>query len=937
MKKYAFLFTLAWVGLCIAANAQIVYTEPAFPSENDKVTVFFDATKGTAGLRDCNCEVYLHTGVITDQAPNQWRYVKTAWGVANPAWKMTKVADNLYSYELGPTVRDYYMVPAGEKVLKLAFVFRNGNGSVEGKETGGKDIFYELTAAGVFAAKLRSPQSGSTLLAKPGDILKVKAAASVNAELTLSDNGIPVKSITNAKELLHDITVSGSGTHLVEFSARVGNDTIASSFSYLITGSSIRQDPPTGARLGATRSGNDLFLMLNAKNKQNVFVVGDFSDWQLKPEFLMRNSLDGSKWWIELKNLPNGTFKYQYAIDGVLRIPDPHSLIVLDEKNDPYIPNLTYPNMPNYPSGKTTGLVSALELPEKPYNWELKNFSRPAKTDLVIYELLLRDFTAPSARNFQFVIDTLSYLKKLGVNAIQFMPLNEFNGNQSWGYDPVIHAALDKSYGTAESFKKLVDECHKAGIAVIVDVVFNHVTAEGPIAQLYPISASPYVNTVAKHPFNVFLDMNHESPETRAYADRSIEQWLEEYHIDGFRFDLSKGFTQNDSGSDVGKWGRYDASRIAILKHYTDVVTRTSPGAYAIMEHFADFSEEKEMTDYGMMVWQNANYNFGQAVIGAGNNGLNYTYWKKNGFQFPHAVTYAESHDEERNMYRALTFGLSSGTYDVRSLSTALRRSEAAAVFLLTVPGPKMIWQFGERGFDYSINDCGNGTISNNCRLSIKPPRWDYLEEPGRLRLFDVYRSLIDLKKNDPIFRDGEVSMYTGGAVKEVNLVSNEQNMVVFGNFDVREQLVYPDFPVTGKYYEYFTGDSLQVNTIDQNFTLQPGEYRIYTTKKLPKPIGGYKYYTSLSNPWAEEQEISVFPNPALDAERIQIALQLNTNAPITIDITDISGKVVQRISEGKKEAGYHQFDVAELPEKGVYFARIRSGNSIVSKKILRL
>ena len=937
MKKNTFLFTLIWVGFCIAANAQIVYTEPAFPSENDKVTVFFDATKGTAGLRDCNCDVYLHTGVVTDQAPNQWRYVKTSWGVANPAWQMTKIADNLYSYEIGPTVRDYYGVPSGEKVLKLAFVFRNGNGSAEGKETGGKDIFYNLTEPGVFVSKLISPAAGSSVLKKSGDVLQVKAASSVNAELTLKDNGSLIKTTPSARELIYEITVSGTGTHLVEFSARLGTDTISEYFSYLITQPVIRQDPPLGARLGATRSGNDLFLMLNAKDKQNVFVVGEFSDWQLKPEYLMRNSLDGSKWWIELKNLPNGIFKYQYAVDGSLRIPDPHSLVVLDERNDPYIPKATYTNIPTYPTGKTSGLVSTLELPEKVYNWEVKNFKRPAKTDLVIYELLVRDFTIPSSRNFQFVLDTLNYLKKLGVNAIQFMPLNEFNGNLSWGYDPVIHGALDKAYGPAETFKKLVDECHKAGIAVILDVVFNHVTSEGPIAQLYPVSASPYVNAVAKHPFNVFLDMNHESPETRAYVDRCIEQWLEEYHIDGFRFDLSKGFTQTDSGTDVGKWGRYDASRVAILKHYTDVVTRTSPDAYAIMEHFAEFKEEKEMTDYGMMVWQNANYNFGQAMVGGSNNGLNYTYYKKNGFQFPHAVTYAESHDEERNMYRALTFGLSSGNYDVKNLSTALRRAEAAAVFLLTVPGPKMIWQFGERGFDYSINDCGNGSINNGCRLSVKPARWDYLDDPNRVRLFDVYRSLIDLKKNDPIFRDGEVAMYTGGAVKEVNLVNNEQNMVVFGNFDVREQLVYPDFPVTGKYYEYFTGDSLQVNTIDQNFTLQPGEYRIYTTKKLPKPLGGYKYYTSVSNPWADEQDISIYPNPALDGESIQIALQLKTDAPITVDITDISGKVVQRISEGKKEAGYHQFEVRDLPEKGLFFARIRSGNSVVSKKLLRL
>ncbi|MFZ4542585.1 MAG: alpha-amylase family glycosyl hydrolase [Saprospiraceae bacterium] len=935
MIKNLLLSTLIWAVFCFIANAQLVFTEPVFPSENDKVTVYFDATKGNAGLKDCNCDVYLHTGVITDKGPNQWKYVKMTWGVADPAWKLEKVSDNLYKYELGPTVRDYYGVPAGEKAVKLAFVFRNGNGSAEGKDFGGKDIFYDLTDPGTFVARLISPQAGTSVLKNEGDVLQVKGATSVNAALTIKDNGTIIKTIPSARDLVHDITVAGAGIHQVEFIAQNGADSIKESFTYLITQQVIKQDPPFGAKPGATTAANDVFLMLNAKDKQNVFAVGDFSDWKLKPEYMMRNSLDGSKWWIELKNQPNGIFKYQYSVDGILRISDPHSEVILDEINDRNIPASSYPNIPSFPAGKTSGYVSILELPRPVYNWEVKDFTRPAKTDLVIYELLVRDFS--SQRNFQFVLDSLNYLKKLGVNAIQFMPVNEFNGNQSWGYDPTLHGALDKQYGSPSIFKKLVDECHKAGMAIILDVVFNHVSEKGPIAQLYSIAASPYVNAVAKHPYNVFLDMNHESPETRDYVDQCLKYWLEEYHIDGFRFDLSKGFTQVDSGSDVGKWGRYDASRIAILKHYTDVVNRTSPNAYAIMEHFADFTEEKEMTDYGMMVWQNANFNFGQAMVGGSNSSINYTYYKKNGFQFPHAVTYAESHDEERNMYRAITSGKSSSDYDIKNLPTALRRAEAAAVFLLTVPGPKMIWQFGERGFDYSINDCGNGTINNNCRLSIKPARWDYLDDPNRSRLFDVYRSLIDLKKKDPIFKDGEVTMYTGGFVKEINLVNNNQNMVVFGNFDVTEQTVFPDFPVTGKYYEYFTGDSLIVNAIDQNFTLRAGEYRIYTTKKLAKPIGGYKYYTSVTNTFTDEQDVLVYPNPSFEDEPLQITLDLNASANIVVEITDISGKVVRKLDEGKREAGNYRYEVDNLPGKGLYFARITSGNQVISKKLLKL
>lgn len=931
MKKILLLLSFSF-GIFFLAQAQI-YTEPTFPSENDKVTVYFDATKGSGGLKDCNCDVYVHTGVITS-AGGGWKYVKMQWGVANPDWKMTKVSANLYKYELAPTVRDYYSVPAGETVKQLAFVFRNANGSAEGKAEGAKDIFFDLNNNNAFVATLVTPSANATILKKSGETIEVKASANQNGKLTLKDNGLVIKEVSDGNELTHTITVTGTDAHQVEFIAEKNGNTVTQSFSYLVYQAVTVQDPPSAARLGAIQSGNDVTLMLNAKNKENVFVIGDFSDWKIKPENLMRQSIDGSKWWIELKNLPNGTFKYQYVVDGNIKIPDPHSEVILDENNDKSIPASSYPDLPSYPSGKTAGYVSILEIPRKAYNWQVTNFKRPERTDLVIYELLLRDFS--TQRNMQFAIDSLDYLKKLGVNAIQFMPINEFDNNQSWGYNPTLHHALDKYYASPDIFKKFVDECHKRGIAVILDVVFNHVSEKGPIAQLYPISNSPYVNAVAKHPFNVFLDMNHESPETRAYVDRCLQHWLEEYRIDGYRFDLSKGFTQVDSGSDVGKWGKYDPSRIAILEHYYNIIEQTSKGAYPILEHFGEFKEEKELTDKGMMVWQNANYSFGQAIMGFSGSGLNFTHYLKNGFQYPNAVTYAESHDEERNMYRALNFGNTVGNYSAKDLKTALRRSEAAALFLLGVPGPKMIWQFGELGFDYSINDCGNGTVNNNCRLSIKPSRWDYLEDPDRHRLFDVYRSMIDLKKTQPIFQSTDVTMFTGGNVKQLYLNDNTQKLIGVANFDLTEQIAYVDFPLIGKYYDYFTGDSLNVTALDQTLTLQPGEYRLYTTKKLPQPLGGYKYYTANKEISTQITDFQVYPNPTLLGEDSQIAFSLLQKSAVLLEITDLTGRVIRQIAKGELEAGQYQYTISQDLAVGTYIATLRVGHEVVSKRVLK-
>ena len=115
--------------------AQLIWADPVFPLDSEPVIIFFDATQGTGGLANCNCDVYLHTGVITDQStnPSDWKHVVTSWGVANDDWKMTPVSgqDNVYSYDFMPDIRNYYGVPMNEIIEQMAFVFRNANGSLE--------------------------------------------------------------------------------------------------------------------------------------------------------------------------------------------------------------------------------------------------------------------------------------------------------------------------------------------------------------------------------------------------------------------------------------------------------------------------------------------------------------------------------------------------------------------------------------------------------------------------------------------------------------------------------------------------------------------------------------------------------------------------------------------------------------------------------------
>ena len=114
---------------------------------------------------------------------------------------------------------------------------------------------------------------------------------------------------------------------------------------------------------------------------------------------------------------------------ALVKVADPYSTLILNYFDDPYIPASTYPNLPDYPEEGDTFEVSVLQTDQTPYNWQVTNFNKPKKEDLVVYEALIRDFD--SDRNFQDLIDRMDYFKNLNINAIELMPVMEFEGNES--------------------------------------------------------------------------------------------------------------------------------------------------------------------------------------------------------------------------------------------------------------------------------------------------------------------------------------------------------------------------------------------------------------------------------------------------------------------------------------------------------------------------
>lgn len=861
------------VAFCFAASliqAQLLSWSPDFIKETDgSVQITADASKGNKGLLNYTptTDVYVHIGVITSNSTNasDWKYSKFTWGSTNVLAQASSLGNNKWSFTINGGLRTFFgLSDPNEKILKIAILFRNGTGSAVLRNEDGSDMFIPVYEAGLkmrITSPFRHPKFDplpERIVKSVGETVAITAKSSQAAQLRLYFNGAQVgATVAGGTSVSASPVISAAGSQQIIAEA-IGGTTERDTFSFYVTPPTVVAALPPGLRDGINYSVDpgQATLVLYAPNKSNVRVIGDFTSWLDNVNYQMARTPDGLRYWTTVSGLTPGVeYAYQYLVDDTLPVADMYTEKVLDPWNDQYIPTANYPNLKPYPTGKTSGIVSVLQTNKPAYTWQVPNFTRPNKGNLVIYELLIRDFVA--TQRWKTVQDSLPYLKRLGISAIELMPVNEFEGNNSWGYNPDFYFAPDKNYGTENDFKDFVDECHKNGIAVIMDMALNHAFGLSPTVQMYfnratgkPAANSPWHNVDAKHPFNVGYDFNHESPATQYLVDRVIEHWLTNYKIDGFRWDLSKGFTQVFS-ADVNPWGNYDQSRVNIWKRIYDKMQAVSVGSYCILEHFADNSEEIALSNYGMMLWGNANHAYNEATMGyLGGSDFSHGIFTNRGWSNPNLVTYMESHDEERLMYKNEQFGNSTSgppPYSIKSVITGLRRNAMAACFWAMTPAPKMMWQFGELGYDSSINSCNNGQPPNNdCRTAPKPIKWDYLNNVNRKALYDVYAKLLALRKVPdylPAFTTSSISYSLGGAFKWMQVNTNALKIVVIGNFDIANQTLSITFPAAGTWYPYVKGGSKYDVTPThiatggaQSFTLVPGEYYVFLDRD-PTPL----------------------------------------------------------------------------------------------------
>ena len=928
LKRLFAILILALQVTCL--GAQMVYTDPALPVNGKPLKIYFNTSlvESYASFKNYTGDVYAHTGVTTKLG--DWKYViGTAWADNLTEPKLTSLGNHLYRLDIATDIRTYYKLAATDTASRICIVFRSSDAT---KQTS-PDIFINVYTLSLNTSFIL-PEKNS-LIVNLNATIPVKAAATNADSVSLYINNKWIKKGKTNDLVTDTLIASQYGEFWVKSVAWSLPSFAADSFFFYVRKPVVTEALPAGLKDGINyTSSTSATLVLHAPYKNYVFATGDFTNWTACEKGYMKRTPDGERYWLELTGLTSGKeYRFQYIVDSSLYIADPYADKVLDPWNDSYISSATYPGLIAYPQDKTTEMVSVLQTSQVPYSWTTTGYTPPAKSKLVIYELLIRDFLAK--HDFKTLIDTLSYLDDLGVNAIELMPVCEFEGNLSWGYNPSFYFAPDKYYGPKNDMKAFVDSCHARSIAVIMDIVLNHCFGQSPFVRLYLDHygtdqifmklPNPWFNASSPNPvYKWGADFNHESASTQELVDRINAYWLTEYNVDGFRFDFSKGFTNTP-----GDGSAYDASRIAILKRMADKIWSVKPSAYVILEHFTADAEEQELANYGMMVWGNNNYNYTEAAMGYPSD-LTLASWLGRGWSVPGIVSYMESHDEERVMYKTITYGSSTGDYNTRNQKIALKRMALDALFFLTIPGPKMIWQFGELGYDISIDDGG--------RVSNKPIKWEYFSDTDRHSLYLFYRLLNNFRKNLPVFSTTNYSWSLSSTTKRLQLTGSGTSINILGNFGVSETTIVPAFQQTGKWYEYFTEDSINVTNVNANITLTPGEFKLYSTEKLGSP----KLTLAIEDNYlpAYEEFVTAYPNPSSGP----VSFEINNviPVPVTLTVFDISGRVIRQMRSGNIPDGRQivtwdgKTENGSDAGSGIYLVSVRTPLRMQTIKVIR-
>lgn len=777
MKKHLYLLLLALFAT-IGAKAQMFTTSPS-PLQNsskDVVITFKDSksdSKSQGKLMTLTTDLYAHIGVYTTASPSEWKNAPK-WGTNTDKYKFKYTSTNTWKLTISDLRQYFNITDPAERITKVCIIARNAASTIQTS-----DQFIDVMEDG-FAALLTNDAEATVLTAAKtiNFTLSTTQAAKLSIVITKDGSQVAKKDAANATTLSLGYNFAAKGAYTVTATANNGKETITKTASILFMSASPAATYPGGVpKMGpVAQSNGDVIFCLAAPQKSSVLLVPSWDDYQtLDKNVMSYQDYGGNRYfWIRVKGLdPNKQYPYYFIVDGTISVGDPYAKLVLDCYSDKWLPDNVYPNRPRYPYDKVDNTMLAVYHGNQDnYNWKVKNFDIPEPSKLVIYEMLFRDFTGDGTDQdgkffgtIRGAIKKFQYFLDLGVNAIELMPVMEFNGNNSWGYNTNFYMALDKAYGSPDDLKEFIDLCHQHDIAVILDIVFNQSDGLHPWYQMYDIASNPFYNKTAPHGWSVLNDWKQENALVQQQWKDAIAYWMTQYKVDGFRFDLVKGLGSGATSGAYGSTDGYNAKRIENIKKIHTYITAVNPKGIHINEFLGDYNEEVEYGKDGQYNWNNQSWLSGAYAAGLPNIAEKLAYYSTSACsRYGRSnISYAESHDEERLGYHQLnakaTWQKGATKYTNKmskaSLKDRMSRLGAVAVHLLmTKDATPMIWQFGELGADQTTKEAGGGNDT-----SPKKVIWDYYNQPSRKVLFDTYSKMIGLRRANPeLFSDNNAT-----------------------------------------------------------------------------------------------------------------------------------------------------------------------------------
>ena len=507
---------------------------------------------------------------------------------------------------------------------------------------------------------------------------------------------------------------------------------------------------------------NTTTFVMYAPFKPYVSLVGDFNGWNSRAN---RMVTDGrGVWWTTIPRPGETRYGYYVAIDD-----QSHAWV-----GDPYATQLKW---------TTDGPWAYLAAQSPAFTWHDQAWQTPALRDLIIYELCVRDFAGrwfanrPHYGNFRSLLPYVDYLAELGVNAIELMPIQAFPGDSSWGYNPVFYFAPAQSYGTPADLKQLVDACHQRGLAVILDVAFNHAWGQHPYYQIYPPMYGPKGewlddwNPFFHHTSQAVngwggVDWDHFAGETTRYFQDIVRFWLREYHVDGFRFDwvcgvdydsrnpMNPGFDPYHGMSAIGWAARQEKPDCLLIgefwqldgthpeKSAAKLVQETPLDAYwnGDFHHILD--------DVLNQRWEWEKRDIFRAIGGFRDYGLTTA---------TQVVNYSCSHDEVRPEHEIIFY---SQRHITRPASMTIQQlAQAKALLglatLLTAPGIPMLYAGQEFAEDAPRT------------IDFQPLHWDKLQQGDHQRHHQFIKRLVAARRAHPALASDHIRFYPNDFPRE--------------------------------------------------------------------------------------------------------------------------------------------------------------------------